>query len=143
MAKDEIHQILMDLKRGQDELAKGQVKLFKGQEERDKILIDLKHGQDELFEGQEKLTQGQDELFGGQKQLIEEQKEIKSELRKLSKTVAKIEVEHGQKLEILLDVVTGQIKRFDSEEQRIEKCEKRLDKHDDQFYYLNSKVQAY
>ena len=30
MAKDEIHQILMDLKRGQDELAKGQVKLFKG-----------------------------------------------------------------------------------------------------------------
>ena len=108
MAKDEIHQILMDLKRGQEELSKGQ-----------------------------------NELFGGQKQLIEEQKEIKSELRKLSETVAKIEVEHGQKLEILLDVVTGQIKKFDSEEQRIEKCEKRLDKHDDQFYYLNSKVQAY
>lgn len=136
MAKDEIHQILIDLKRGQDELAKGQVKLFKGQEERDKILMDLKQGQEEL-------SKGQNELFGGQKQLIEEQKEIKAELKRLSETVAKIEVEHGQKLEILLDVVTGQIKKFDSEEQKIEKCEKRLDKHDDQFYYLNSKVHAY
>lgn len=115
MAKDEMHQILMD----------------------------LKHGQEELFKGQEKLSRGQDELFGGQKQLIEEQKEIKSELRRLSETVAKIEVEHGQKLEILLNVVTGQIKKFDSEEQKIEKCEKRLDRHDDQFYYLNSKVHAY
>ena len=151
MAKDELHQILMDLKRGQDELVKGQ-------KERDKILMELKcgqeklakgqeklaKGQDELFKGQEKLTKGQDELFKGQdelfvgqKQLIEEQKEIKAELRKLSETVAKIEVEHGQRLEILLDVVTGQIKKLNSEEQRIEKCEKRLDKHDDQFYYLN------
>ena len=121
---------------GQEKLTQGQKELFECQEK-------VTQGQKELFEGQEKLTQGQDELFGGQKQLIEEQKEIKSELRKLSKTVAKIEVEHGQKLEILLDVVTGQIKKFDSEEQRIEKCEKRLDKHDDQFYYLNSKVQAY
>ena len=129
MAKDEIHQILMDLKRGQDELAKGQERLTQGQ--------------DELFNGQEELSKGQNELFGGQKQLIEEQKEIKSELRKISETVAKIEVEHGQKLEILLDVVTGHIKKFDSEERRIEKCEKRLDKHDNQFYYLNSKVQAY
>ena len=143
MAKDEIHQILIDLKRGQDELAKGQVKLFKGQEERDKILMDLKQGQDELSKKQEELSKGQNELFGGQKQLIEEQKEIKEELKRLSETVAKIEVEHGQKLEILLDVVTGQIKKFDSEEQKIEKCEKRLDKHDDQFYYLNSKVHAY
>ena len=35
-------------------------------------------------------------------------KEIKKEQRNLSRTVAKIEVEHGEKLQILLDVVAGQ-----------------------------------
>ena len=68
---------------------------------------------------------------------------IKIELRKISKTVAKIEVEHGEKLEILLDVVTGHTKQISSIKERVEKCEKRLDNHDDKFYVLNSAVQAY
>ena len=68
---------------------------------------------------------------------------IKIELRKISKTVAKIEVEHGEKLEILLDVVTGHTKQISSIKERVEKCKKRLDNHDDIFYVLNSAVQAY
>lgn len=107
------------------------------------ILMDLKQGQDELFKGQEKLFKGQDELFKGQEAIIEEQKEMKEDLKKLSQTVAKIEVEHGQKLEILLDVVAGHTDKLNEEKQKIEKCEERLDKHDNQIFYLNSRVKAY
>ena len=98
------------------------IDLKKDQEARDKILLNLQKGQEKLFKGQ---------------------KEMKKEIEKLSQTVAKIEVEHGQKLEIFLDVVTGHTDQISSINKRVEKCEKRLDNHDDKFYVLNSAVQSY
>lgn len=157
MADKEIIEMLKDLKNGQE-------KLFKGQEERDRILNDLKKGQEELFKGQSELFKGQSELFKGQSELFkgqselfkgqeklisrvdkieENQQEMKTEITKISQTVARIEVEHGEKLEILLDVVTGHTKQINSVNARVEKCEKRLDNHDDKFYALNSVVRAY
>ena len=136
MADKEVIEMLKDLKKGQDELFRGQNELFKGQNERDNILNELKKGQEELFKGQEKLISRVDKIE-------ENQQEMKTEMTKISQTVAKIEVEHGEKLEILLDVVTGHTKQISSMKERVEKCEKRLDNHDDKFYVLNSAVQAY
>ena len=143
MADKEVIEMLKDLKKGQDEL-------FRGQNDRDKILNELQKGQEKLFEGQEELFIGQKQLFESQEKLIsrvdkieENQQEMKTEMTKISQTVARIEVEHGEKLEILLDVVTGHTKQISSIKQRVEKCEKRLDNHDDKFYVLNSAVQAY
>ena len=69
-----------------------------------------------------------------------EMKEIKEEQRNLSRTVAKIEVEHGEKLQILLDVVTGQEEKNEEFERRFEEDEKILDRHSDQIYYLQLKA---
>ena len=101
MADNEIKEMILDLK--------------KGQEERDKLLVDLK-------KGQEKLSK---------------------DLDNLSLSVARIEADHGEKLDILLDVVTGHTDQLTSVNKRVEKCEKRLDNHDDKIYVLNSVVQAY
>ena len=136
MADKEVIEMLKDLKKGQDELFRGQNELFKGQNERDNILNELKKGKEELFKGQEKLISRVDKIE-------ENQQEMKTEMTKISQTVARIEVEHGEKLEILLDVVTGHTKQISSIKERVEKCEKRLDNHDDKFYVLNSAVQAY
>ncbi len=143
MENSEIKELLLDLKKGQEELYKGQEELFKGQkelfegqEETNASIRALQKGQEELYKGQEEtrvsirdLQRGQDKLF--------------KEMDKLSLSVARIEADHGEKLGILLDVVTSHINKFDSENERIEKCEKRLDKHDHQFFALNSKVHAY
>ena len=69
-----------------------------------------------------------------------EMKEIKEEQRNLSRTVAKIEVEHGEKLQILLDVVTGQEEKNKEFERRFEEHEKILSDHDDEIYYLKEKI---
>ena len=136
MENSEIKELLLDLKKGQEELFKGQKELFEGQEETNASIRALQKGQEELYKGQEEtrvsirdLQRGQDKLF--------------KEMDKLSLSVARIEADHGEKLGILLDVVTSHINKFDSENERIEKCEKRLDKHDHQFFALNSKVHAY
>ena len=108
MADNEIKEMILDLK--------------KGQEERDKLLVDLKKGQEKLFKGQEKLSK---------------------DLDNLSLSVERIEADHGGKLDILLDVVTGHTEKFTSVNERVEKCEKRLDNQDDKIYVLNSVVHAY
>ena len=72
-----------------------------------------------------------------------ELKETNCELRKLSQTVAVIEQEHGNKLQLLLDVVTSHEDRFHSMDKRLDSIENRLDKQDDKIYYLNSKVHAF
>ena len=136
MADKEVIEMLKDLKKGQDEL-------FRGQNERDKILNELQKGQEKLFKGQKQLFESQEKLISRVDKIEENQQEMKTEMTKISQTVAKIEVEHGEKLEILLDVVTGHTKQISSIKERVEKCEKRLDNHDDKFYVLNSAVQAY
>ena len=106
------------------------------QKERDQILLDLKKGQDELFKGQE-------EILGRVEKLENEQKEMNSDLRSLSQTVAKIEIEHGEKLGALLDGVASHTEKFESIEKILDKHENKLDRHSDEIYYLNSKVHAF
>ena len=65
--------------------------------------------------------------------------EMKEDLRNLSRTVAKIEVEHGEKLQILLDVVTGQEQKNKEFEKRFEDDERILNRHSDEIYYLKLK----
>ncbi len=129
MADNEIKEMILDLK--------------KGQEERDKLLVDLKKGQEELFKGQEELFKGQEKLFKGQEELFKGQEKLSKGLDNLSLSVARIEADHGEKLDILLDVVTGHTEKFTSVNERVEKCEKRLDNQDDKIYVLNSVVHAY
>ncbi len=150
MENSEIKELLLDLKKGQDKLFKGQEELFKGQkelfegQEETRVSIrDLQRGQEELFKGQKELFEGQEETRVSIRDLQRGQDKLFKEMDKLSLSVARIEADHGEKLGILLDVVTSHINKFDSENERIEKCEKRLDKHDHQFFALNSKVHAY
>ena len=69
------------------------------------------------------------------------QKENKVELRKISGSVARIEVEHGEKLVALFDAFKVNTEKIEEQNERITKCENKIEKHDDQIYFLNSKVQ--
>lgn len=113
------------------------------QEERDQILVDLKAGQEILSKGQEELFKGQEKLLERVENLEYGLKDTNQELERLSQSVAKIEVEHGEKIQILLDVVTSYSKRFDSIDKRLESIETKVDRHSDEIYYLNSKVHAF
>lgn len=111
------------------------------------LLIDLKDAQKETFKRLDELGQKQEETvkrldeFGEKQQKME--KNLLEKINQVSLAVARIEVEHGEKLDILLDVVTGHTEKFNSVNKRVEKCEKRLDNHDDKIYALNSAVRAY
>ena len=61
---------------------------------------------------------------------------IKIELRKISKTVAKIEVEHGEKLQILFDAFKVHDQKIDRIEQKLDNHEKIINRHSDEIYLL-------
>ena len=122
--------------------------------ERDELLInmanDMKNVRNDMKERDvilQKLSDDMKErdvilqkLSNDMNNMKNEMKEIKEEQRNLSRTVAKIEVEHGEKLQILLDVVTGQEEKNKEFEKRFEEDEKILSDHDDEIYYLKEKI---
>ena len=133
MADNEIKELLIDLKDAQKETFKRLDELGQKQEETTKRL-------DEFGQKQEETTTRLDELDKKQQNM---EKNLLEKIDQVSLAVARIEVEHGEKLDILLDVVTGHTEKFNSVNKRVEKCEKRLDNHDDKIYALNSAVRAY
>ena len=133
MADNEIKELLIDLKDAQKETFKRLDELGEKQEETVKRL-------NELGEKQEETVKRLDELDKKQQNM---EKNLLEKIDQVSLAVARIEVEHGEKLAVLLDVVTGHTQKFDSVNERIEKSEKRLDNHDNKFFILKSAVQAY
>lgn len=95
----------------------------------------------ELQNNYKELNNKYKELNNKYKELHNKYKELYDETRNISRTVAKIEVEHGEKLAILFDAVTGNIEKQEKLENRFDKCEKRIDDNDHQIYFLNSKIQ--
>lgn len=76
------------------------------------------------------------------KQLKEVIPSMQEDIRNISKSVAVIEVEHGEKLSLLFDIFDMHADKLTSEERRIHLCEKHLDKHDDEIYYLKSEIRG-
>ena len=147
MADNEIKELLIDLKDAQKETFKRIDELGQKQEETTKRLDEFGQKQEETAKRIDELGQKQEETFKRLDELGEKQQKMEKNLlekiNQVSLAVARIEVEHGEKLDILLDVVTGHTEKFNSVNKRVEKCEKRLDNHDDKIYALNSAVRAY
>lgn len=67
---------------------------------------------------------------------------LKTTVDHIDKTVMRIEVEHGEKLQILFDADLYKREKFDSQGHTLERHEKILDKQSDEIYLLKSKVQG-
>ena len=67
---------------------------------------------------------------------------MQREIRNISRTVARMEVEHGEKLAALFDAFTAHSEKLDKHDKRISICEKHIEHQSNQIYHLNSKVQG-
>ena len=65
---------------------------------------------------------------------------IQQEIRRLGGDIAVIQHEHGKKLDILFDVVTGNEERNKETQERFENIEKILEKHSNEIYYLGKRA---
>ena len=112
--------------------------------ENQSILLKIYQEQKEIKEQLKAIPEMQEQLkaIPEIKEQLKEIPEIKEELRRLSQSVAKIEVDHGEKLQILFDAFKTHSEKLEEHEKRIDMCEKHIENHDDQIYYLKSKVQG-
>ena len=101
----------------------------------------IKKQLEEIPEIKEKLIPTMQQDISQIKEILKEIPEIKQELRNISGSVARIEVEHGEKLAVLFDAFKVNTEKIEEQNKRITKCEKKIKKHDHQIYILNSKIQ--
>ena len=93
------------------------------------------------MQGNMNKTQGNMNKTQGNINKIENKlNEIEKEQRNLSRTVAKIEYEHGNKLQAILDVLCGQQQKNEEFEEKFNEHDKILSKHDDEIFYLKEKI---
>ena len=65
---------------------------------------------------------------------------MQEEIRRLGKDIAVIQQEHGKKLDMLFDAVTGNEERNKEIQERLNNVEKILEKHSSQIYYLEKRA---
>lgn len=95
-----------------------------------------------------KIPSLQQDIKEMQKSMVEVQEEIRKipqmqqDIRNISRSVAIIEYEHGDKLKALLDAVTANTEKIETQGEKISFCEKKLENHDIEIDYLTNKVQG-
>lgn len=65
---------------------------------------------------------------------------IQNEIRKISRAITVIEVEHGKKLDILFEAYTINLDNIEKSKRKIHFCEKKIKQHDGEIYYLKSNL---
>ena len=67
---------------------------------------------------------------------------IQNNIRNINRSVAVIEHEHGDKLKALFDAFMVNNEKIYQEQERVSFCERKLENHDTEIYYLKTKVQG-
>lgn len=67
---------------------------------------------------------------------------MEEEIKSISRSVAVIENEHGDKLKALFDAFTMTMEKAERQEKKNKFFENKLEKHEAEIYYLNTKVQG-
>lgn len=75
-------------------------------------------------------------------EMQEQIRDLQRETRNISRSVAIIEHEHGDKLKALFDAFTAHTEKMEKQDKRINICEHKIEKQEDEIYYLKTKVQG-
>ena len=121
--------------------------------ERDQILLNLDKKVNQLDSNQKKFASQIDAIQEKVNQIdaIQEKvnqidimqndiKELKEETRKISKSVATIELEHGKKFDTLIDITTGLLEEQNLFKKELNSFANILDNHSDRIWNLESKL---
>jgi len=68
--------------------------------------------------------------------------EIQNDIDNIKRSVAVIEHEHGDKIKAMFDALIVNNEKIYQEQERISFCERKLENHDNEIFYLKSKVQG-
>ena len=137
MAETEKNEILLAIEKLDNKMEKELLKMQEDISEMKKEVAKIPEIQKEVA----KIPEIQKEV-AKIKKMQEDISELQEETRKISKSVAVIELEHGEKLDLLFDIFDMQQEKLKLHERKMQLCDRRLDRHDDEIYYLKEFIRA-
>ena len=90
-----------------------------------------------IYKGQQRIEEKIKDL----QETIKMIPEMQNEIEHISGAVTRIEVEHGEKLQILFDAFKVHDEKIDKIMKRLEMHEKILNKHSDEIYYIQERLE--
>ncbi len=92
--------------------------------------------QDKILKKQQEMIREQQEMKKEQQEMKKEQQNMREELTKVGNTVTRIEYEHGRKIDIILEVLTGHTEKLEENEKQHEKEQKIIEMYGHKIYAL-------
>ena len=124
--------------------------MFMTEIERDQILLNLDKKVNQInsiiVPMQEKVSQIDSIIVPMQEKVSQidimqkDIKELKEETRRISKSVAFIEHDHGKKIDTLIDIMLGNLEEQNSIKKKLNSHNSILDNHSDRIWNLESKL---
>ena len=140
MTQEERDNILLDLKNDfggvRDDVQNLKNDMQSMKDDMQSIKDDIQDMKDDMQNINDDMQNMKDDM----QSMKDDMQDMKDDIRNLNRSVAKIEVEHGEKLDILFDYFVDNSKRFESQDKKIESLNKIVTKHSAEIYSLNSKV---
>ena len=142
MNQQQREELLINIHREQQEMKEHQNKT-------DEVLMNIYREQQDMKEHQNKTDEILMNIYREQQEMKEHQNktdevlaDMKGELTRLGYTVAKIEIEHGRKIDLILDVLTGHTDKLEEHDKRFEKDEKLIEMQGHRIYALEQRKKA-
>lgn len=133
----EIIKIQNEILKEQWKMREIQEKMKKSQDEMQKSQQKMQEEMQEMKKEQKELKKEQQEMKKEQQEMKKEQQEMREELTKVGNTVTRIEYEHGRKIDLILEVLTGHTEKLEEHEHRFEKDEKIIEMQGHQIYNIS------
>lgn len=149
MNQQERDEILIKIYEEQQEMKKNfktmqnkQDKMEETQNRMQDALDKMLERQDKMEKRQDKMEKRQGRMEVRQDSMEEKQDRMQEELTRIGNIVAKMEYEHGRKLDLILDVLIGHTEKLEEHERRFEKNEKIIEMYGHKIYEIEQKMQA-
>lgn len=105
------------------------------------IVLKTNETQEEMKKDMQEMKTRQDRMEERQDKMEETQKQMQEELTRIGNTVAVIEHEHGRKIDLILEVLTGHTEKLEEHDKEFEKGGKILQMHDNKIAILDRRTQ--
>lgn len=121
------------------EIIKIQNKILREQGKMRESQNEMQKSQKQMQEDIQEMQKEMQEMKKEQQEMKIDQQEMREELTRVGNTVTRIEYEHGKKIDLILEVLTGHTEKLEEHEHRFEKDEKIIEMQGHQIYDIVKK----
>ena len=142
MSQEEMGNLMLEMKEDNKKMSETLQEIKEHNKKTDETLKEIREQNKKTDETLKEIREHNKNTDKTLEEMKKDISELKQETRKISGSVAVIEHQHGEKIQVLLDGHNGILSKLDSINKRFESDEERLDNHTFRIAALETKIET-